>query len=95
VSEGVDEALLTEWTTSMPGLAQESELAVARNAPKAWRFVGEMREIATSFEDHSLPGGFALAAADIYERLSGFKDSTGTTLHEAVENLLVNEHLFD
>ena len=95
VAEGVDEALLAEWTTSMPGLAQQSELAASGNAPKAWRFIGEMHEIAKSFEAHSLPGGFGLAAADIYERLAGFKDSTDTTLHETIDNLLANEHLFD
>jgi 3-hydroxyisobutyrate dehydrogenase-like beta-hydroxyacid dehydrogenase len=94
-AEGVDEALLAEWTTSMPGLVQQSELAASRNAPKAWRFVGEMHEIATSFEAHSLPGGFGLAAADIYERLAGLKDSTDATLPVAIDNLLVDEHLFD
>ena len=95
VAEGVDDALLAEWATSMPDLAQQSELAASRNAPKAWRFVGEMGEIATSFEAHSLPGGFGLAAADIYDRLSGFKDSTDASVHEAIDKLLENEHLFD
>ncbi len=43
-------------------------------APKAWRYVGEMREIAATFEAAGLPAGFHNAAADICERLAPFKD---------------------
>jgi hypothetical protein len=35
-----------------------------------------MEEIAASFEAAGLPGGFHLAAADLYRRLEGFKDGT-------------------
>ena len=70
--EGVDDALLAEWRRSMPGVAEQSEHIVQR-AWKAWRWAGEMEEIAASFDAAGLPSGF-LANAEIYRRLSGFKD---------------------
>jgi hypothetical protein len=44
--------------------------------PKAWRYVGEMKEIAATFEAAGLPAGFHNAAAEICERLAPFKDLT-------------------
>ena len=75
VREGVDEALLREWERSQPGLSVRSEQAVKANARKAWRFVEEMEEIAASFEDAGLPGGFHQAAAEIYRRMERYKDT--------------------
>ncbi len=73
--EGVDEALLEEWARSQPDLAKRSENAVASNVKKAWRFVGEMEEIAASFEAVGLPDEFHQACAEIYRRLAGWKDT--------------------
>lgn len=88
-SEGVDEALLREWSGSQPGLAERSEGAARGSTRKAWRFVGEMLEIAQSFESAGLPGGFHRAAAELYGNLSEFKDaSTPPTLDEVVATLL-------
>lgn len=70
--EGVERALLAEWKLSQPGLDKRSE-AVIVQARKAWRWVGEMEEIAASFEATGLPGGFSLAAAEIYNTLRAFK----------------------
>jgi 3-hydroxyisobutyrate dehydrogenase-like beta-hydroxyacid dehydrogenase len=70
--EGVDDALMKEWAQSQPGAAQRSENIAAR-AFKAWRWAGEMEEIAASFDDAGLPSGF-LANAEIYRRLTSFKD---------------------
>ena len=72
--EGVDKALLEEWALSQPDLERRSIQAAAVAAPKAWRYVGEMREIAATFEAAGLPAGFHHAAADICERLVSFKD---------------------
>jgi 3-hydroxyisobutyrate dehydrogenase-like beta-hydroxyacid dehydrogenase len=72
--EGVDAALLTEWSISLPEIPKRSEV-VTVSARKAWRWVAEMEEIAASFEAAGLPPGFHLAAADIYRRLEGFKDA--------------------
>jgi 3-hydroxyisobutyrate dehydrogenase-like beta-hydroxyacid dehydrogenase len=71
-SEGVESALLAEWKLSQPGADKRSE-AVAVQARKAWRWIGEMEEIASSFEAAGLPGGFHLAAAELYRRLEAFK----------------------
>src|SRR3954454_4236109 len=73
-AEGVEPALLAEWATSLPELAGQSERAAANNAAKAWRFAGELDEIAASFTAHDLPGGFGRAASTIYERLARFRD---------------------
>ena len=72
--EGVDEALVREWALSMPDLAKRTEQAVAGNTKKAWRFVGEMREIAATFAAAGLPEGFHEAAAEIFERMTHWKD---------------------
>jgi 3-hydroxyisobutyrate dehydrogenase-like beta-hydroxyacid dehydrogenase len=76
MQEGVDEALLAEWARSMPELPKRSTDAVAANARKAWRFVGEMEEITATFEAAGLPGDFHEAAAEIYRRLAVYKDAT-------------------
>jgi 3-hydroxyisobutyrate dehydrogenase-like beta-hydroxyacid dehydrogenase len=84
-AEGVDDALLAEWATSMPGLTEQSERAASGNAPKAWRFAGELDEIAASFSAHQLPDGFGTAASAVYERLAGFKDTSDATLAKVIE----------
>ena len=88
--EGVDNALLEEWRTSQPTLENKCLRAASNVAPKMWRYVGEMREIAAAFESAGLPGGFHSAAAEISERLAGFKDQTepGPTLAAVLEQLL-------
>jgi 3-hydroxyisobutyrate dehydrogenase-like beta-hydroxyacid dehydrogenase len=88
--EGIDKALLEEWAVSQPDLTRRSIRAAAMAAPKAWRYVGEMREIAATFESAGLPGGFHNTAADFYERLTVFKDRTEPppTIKAVVETLL-------
>ena len=86
-AEGVEPALLAEWQTSMPGLAEQAEHAASTSAPKAWRFAGELHEIADSFAAHELPDGFGRAAAEVYDRLAGFKDTTTPTLPAVIKAL--------
>ena len=57
-AEGVDEALLAEWQRSQPDLPKRSENAAKGTARKAWRWVGEMDEIAATFAAAGLPDGF-------------------------------------
>ena len=75
VHEGVDAALVAEWARSQPDVTARSERAVSANIRKAWRFVGEMEEIAAAFEAAGLPDGFHDAAGEIYRRLAGWKDT--------------------
>jgi 3-hydroxyisobutyrate dehydrogenase-like beta-hydroxyacid dehydrogenase len=74
--EGVDQALAEEWSISQPDLTRKSTRAAAVATPKAWRYVGEMNEIAAAFKSAGLTPGFHNAAADIWERLAPFKDQT-------------------
>jgi 3-hydroxyisobutyrate dehydrogenase-like beta-hydroxyacid dehydrogenase len=74
VREGVDEALLAEWNISQKDLPARSENAVG-TARKAWRFVGEMDEIAKSLAAAGLPDGFHVAAGEVYRRLENWKDT--------------------
>lgn len=77
IRAGVDRALLDEWARSQPELGARSERAAGETARKAWRFTGEMAEIAATFDDAGLPDGFFRAAAEIYESLAGYKDAPG------------------
>ena len=77
IQAGVDQALLGEWARSQPELGTRSERAAAETARKAWRFTGEMAEIAATFDGAGLPDGFFLAAAEVYESLAGYKDAPG------------------
>ncbi len=88
IAEGVDAALLAEWKLSHPELPALSEAAVTRTARKAWRFVGEMEEIAATFAAAGLPDGFHEAAAELYRRLAPWKDAgTPPSVAEAAEAL--------
>lgn len=84
--EGVDEALLQEWNDTQPGVAAQSEL-IADRARKAWRWAGEMEEIAAAFDSANLPSGF-LANAEIYRRLAAFKDCSQPPSLEEIGNRL-------
>jgi hypothetical protein len=55
-AHGVEEALLAEWARSQPDLAARSQ-AAAGTARKAWRFAGEMDQIAACFAEAGLPDG--------------------------------------
>ena len=58
------------------------ERIAASNGPKAWRFVGEMEQLAAGFADAKLPDGFCAAAGEIYERLARCKDHENVTLDD-------------
>ena len=70
VAEGVEDSLLAEWKISKPELPALSERAVSDNLKKAWRFIGEMEETASSLEATGLPTGFHEAAREVYRRLA-------------------------
>ena len=76
LAAGVEDALLREWGLSQAGLANRSERA-GESVGKAWRFEGEMHQIGHAFGDAGLPEGFHRAAASVYRRLRGYKDTDG------------------
>ena len=55
---GALDALRTEWELSQPGLRERSDRVAAGSGPKAWRFEGEMAEIAATMAAAGLPDGF-------------------------------------
>ncbi len=87
----MDQALLAEWARSQGELGARSERAAGETARKAWRFVGEMAEIAATFDDAGLPDGFFLAAGKIYESLAGYKDAPGMPSAAEVAKALMRQ----
>ncbi len=81
---GVREALAEQWNRDNAEFAEATDLRVRRVTAKAWRFVGEMEEIAATFREAGMPGEFHAAAADVYRRLARFKDSPATPALEDV-----------
>ncbi len=86
---GVGNALNQQWSRNGSDFAEQAERRVRGVTAKAWRFVGEMEEIAATLEGAGLPGGFHEAAADVYTRIAGFKDAPETpALDDVVDALL-------
>jgi 3-hydroxyisobutyrate dehydrogenase-like beta-hydroxyacid dehydrogenase len=67
---GVEQALLDEWAQSIPELPDRSQRVASRIPAKAWRFEGEMDEIAATLRELGLPDGFHQAAAEAYRRIA-------------------------
>ena len=86
---GVREALFEQWAGEDAGKPEQIAEGIRGVTAKAWRFEGEMREIAATLEAAGLPGGFHLAAADLYQRLAGFKDADRTPPLDAVLAALI------
>ena len=80
----VREELYGQWNMDDPGFSELAIRRVTRVTAKAWRFEGEMHEIASTFEQAGLPNGYHAAAAELYHRMAGFKDSPETPQIEDV-----------
>jgi 3-hydroxyisobutyrate dehydrogenase-like beta-hydroxyacid dehydrogenase len=86
---GVRGELYQQWGMDDSNFSKQAEGRVMRVTSKAWRFEGEMREIASTFEESGLPNGFHEAAAEIYHRMAGFKDfSQPAALEKILTDLL-------
>jgi 3-hydroxyisobutyrate dehydrogenase-like beta-hydroxyacid dehydrogenase len=86
--EGVRAELANQWGETF---TDQAVRRVCTNTAKAWRFVGEMYEIAATFEGAGMPGGFHRAAAEVYERLEAFKDQTEPPPIESVLEALLKD----
>ena len=86
--EGVEAPLLESWRRTLPDVPRQSENAAAA-ASKAWRWTGEMEEIAATFASAGLPDGFHRAAGEVYQRLESFRDrATPPSMAEVTEAML-------
>jgi 3-hydroxyisobutyrate dehydrogenase-like beta-hydroxyacid dehydrogenase len=87
--EGVRNVLESQWGQTF---TEQTHQRVVANSAKAWRFEGEMQEIAATFENAGLPGGFHEAAAVVFERLAQFKDEPAADIVELLKALNQSRH---
>lgn len=81
--------LKTQWERDESGFSEQAERRARRVTAKAWRFAGEMDEIAATFKSVGLPVGFHAAAGEVYRRLEYFKDVEDVPdLKEVIKALL-------
>jgi 3-hydroxyisobutyrate dehydrogenase-like beta-hydroxyacid dehydrogenase len=89
---GVRQALQAQWHREGNELAQAAERRLVGVTRKAWRFAGEMDEIAEMFDEAGLPGGFHRAAANLYRRMQGFKEAgSPPAVEEVLQALLAKD----
>jgi 3-hydroxyisobutyrate dehydrogenase-like beta-hydroxyacid dehydrogenase len=67
-ASGLEDALVSAWDDTIPGLTARSERAAESAAAKGWRWEFEMEEIAATFAAAGVPDGFHRAAAEIFRR---------------------------
>jgi 3-hydroxyisobutyrate dehydrogenase-like beta-hydroxyacid dehydrogenase len=82
---GVRESLMRRWANDGSGLDKSAAPRVVRITDRAWRWVGEMEEIATTFAEADMPRGFHEAASDIYRRLAKFEGEPTPTVEAVLE----------
>ncbi len=87
---GVRESLQEEWALSQPGLVSRSDKAASATAAKAWRFVGEMEEIAKTMSASDLPSGFHQASAELYQLMADLKYESNADLECVLQRILQN-----
>ena len=63
---GLDEVLRAEQEESIPDVLAWLQRMVPTMPPKAYRWVGEMEEIARTFEDVGMTPNILIGAADMY-----------------------------
>lgn len=84
--EGVRGNLEAQWGDAF---TKQTHQRVISNTAKAWRFEGEMQEIAATFSGAGLPPGFHEAAAQVFSSLAEYKDQQGApTIEEVLVTLL-------
>ena len=90
-SLGIRDELYQQWDIDDSEFSKQVSQRVRRVTAKAWRFEGEMMEIAATLQSAGLPSEFHKAAAEIYHRMANFKDSADTPLLQDVIEALVNQ----
>jgi 3-hydroxyisobutyrate dehydrogenase-like beta-hydroxyacid dehydrogenase len=70
--------------------AEDAARRTQQVTAKAWRFVGEMDEIAATFAAAGTPDGFHRAAGDLYQRMAEFKGASPLPQLEEVLRAVLN-----
>ncbi|HUF38143.1 MAG TPA: DUF1932 domain-containing protein [Anaerolineales bacterium] len=89
---GVRGHLEAQWSHGGSDFVEQTRNRVRRVTQKAWRFEGELEEIAATFEEAGLPGGFHRSGAEIYRRMAGFKGMEALPDLEAVLEAIAGRH---
>ena len=75
---GVDEELKEQQSRDMAPVIAILDRSLPNMIPKAYRWVGEMEEIAKTFEEVGLPGATFMGAAEVYRRVAEVADQAST-----------------
>lgn len=70
---GVRQELEDHWSLYSSDFVKRTHRRIQVGAQKAWRFSGEMREIADTFELAGIPNGIYLTASEVYHLIREFK----------------------
>ena len=85
--------LETQWSRAGSDFAAQTQKRVRHVTDRAWRFEGEMKEIASTLAGVGVPGGFHIAAAEIYHRMAGFREAPETPeLADVLDALLLKSN---
>ena len=83
-----------QWTKYDLEFVEQAHNRTKRVTAKAWRFAGEMDEIAATFAEAGQPSGFHEAAGEIYRSIASFKTAEETPeLEDVLGKLLNNPNL--
>jgi 3-hydroxyisobutyrate dehydrogenase-like beta-hydroxyacid dehydrogenase len=85
---GVREDLNWQWDMDNPGFSEQVNHRVMRTTAKAWRFASEMEEIAATFEQAGLPGGFHQSAAEVFRRMVNLEPNERDRLMQTLAAIL-------
>jgi 3-hydroxyisobutyrate dehydrogenase-like beta-hydroxyacid dehydrogenase len=85
----IRDQLEVQWSRDGSERPAQANERARRATAKAWRFVGEMHEIAMTLSSVGLPGGFHSAAGEIYDRMAHFKGETELPALEEVLRSLI------
>lgn len=87
-SLGVRDELYQQWDMDEADFSERVNHRVTRVTAKAWRFEGEMHEIASTFQEVGIPSGFHQSAAEIYRRITAARgESDALSLTEILDAL--------
>ena len=87
---GVRQQLQQHWDKQGSALGGgKAQTLVEGVIRKAWRFTGEMEEIAATFEHVGVTGEFHVAANHLYEQLTQYKDVKDTPPQQEILEALV------
>lgn len=86
---GVREELERQWSRNGSSYAADVMTRIVNVTAKAWRFSGEMEEIASTLAGAGVTDGFHLGAAEMYNRIAKFKGAEPLPEIDEVINALL------